>query len=333
MLASHLSRSLVLAGRPRLFRGSRGVGSLCGTTANRRARHASPAVSAFAVAPRERQARVWSTSTSFGAGVFRHATLSIQTRDVTTYAKKKSKNPTDDGEESADVSSDDDGDDEGFDSDFDSFVDDELMMTDENGAPIADGEGDIGVDDDIYTAGTDWGETALASLALVLKDDEFDGGLAIFSFKVSEERRRIYISIDAVRDKFGSPTLDMLSSVSRKFNAELEEKGFPDDVALEVASPGAERHLRLPNDIPRFAELTMKVTYVDPADETSEPQTRVLQITEIDETQESATWKLADVEENRPQAKKGQGMNKKQREWRLTAPFSAVKTANLFVGF
>ncbi len=42
--------------------------------------------------------------------MFRHATLSIQTRDVTTYAKKKSKNPTDDGEESADVSSDDDDD-------------------------------------------------------------------------------------------------------------------------------------------------------------------------------------------------------------------------------
>ena len=42
---------------------------------------------------------------------------------------------------------------------------------------------------------------------------------------------------------------------------------------------------------------------------------------------------LADVEENRPQAKKGQGMNKKQREWRLIAPFDDVVAANLFVGF
>ena len=166
-----------------------------------------------------------------------------------------------------------------------------------------------------------------------MKDEECDGGLAIFSIKVCEEGLRIHIGIGAVRDKFVWPTLERLSSVARKFKAELEEKGFPDDVALEVASPGAERHLRLPNDIPRLAELTMKVTYVDPADETSEPQTRVLQITGFDETQESATWKLADVEENRPQAKKGQGMNKKQREWRLTAPFSAVKNANLFVGF
>ena len=79
-----------------------------------------------------------------------------------------------------------------------------------------------------------------------LAEDEFEGELEIFSFKVSEPRRRIYISVDAINDKFGSPTLDQLSAVSRAFNEKLEAKGFPDDVALEVASPGAERKLRLP---------------------------------------------------------------------------------------
>ena len=96
-----------------------------------------------------------------------------------------------------------------------------------------------------------------------LAEDEFEGELEIFSFKVSEPRRRIYISVDAINDKFGSPTLDQLSAVSRAFNEKLEAKGFPDDVALEVASPGAERKLRLPGDLARFSELTMRVTYKD----------------------------------------------------------------------
>ena len=139
-------------------------------------------------------------------------------------------------------------------------------------------------------------------------------------------------SVDAVRDKFGSPTLDQLSAVSRAFNADLEERGFPEDVSLEVASPGAERKLRLPDDIPRFAELKMRVTYRD-ANAEGGTATRVMLIEDLDEDTGTATWKLADVEENRPQAKKGQGMNKKQREWRLVAPFADVVAANLFVGF
>jgi hypothetical protein len=170
------------------------------------------------------------------------------------------------------------------DSSFDEgdFEDDELMQMDENGDPLADGEADMFADEDIFTAGTAWGELGLKCLQSVMKagrcrstpgwyrvdrawfqrlmlkydgplskkpfnfnlrrykkDPSFDSALEIFSFKVSTERRRIYISIDNVRDKFGSPTLDEISSVSRKFNVLLEEDGgFPDDVALEVASPG-----------------------------------------------------------------------------------------------
>jgi hypothetical protein len=47
----------------------------------------------------------------------------------------------------------------------------------------------------------------------------------------------------------------------------------------------------------------------------------------------SPTFKLADVEENRPQAKKGQGMNKKQRDWRLKLGVGDISKANLYVGF
>ena len=337
MIASRLSRSLVSAGRPRLASTSRGVGAVC-ANANRRARHASPGVSASALADaRERRApRVCSPSllareararARHGCGIVpRVPAPLIQCRDVTAHAKKKSKAGAPADGDAGGVG------DEGFDEGFDAFADDELMRTNEAGEALAEGDADIAADEAIFTAGTDWGETALASMTRVLEDEEFDGALAIFSFKVSAERRRIYVSVDAVHDKFGSPTLDQLSAVSRKFNADLEERGFPEDVALEVASPGAERKLRLPDDIPRFAELAMRVTYADP-DAEGGTATRVLLIETLDEDAGMATWKLADVEENRPQAKKGQGMNKKQREWRLVAPFADVVAANLFVGF
>ena len=227
-------------------------------------------------------------------------------------------------------------DDDDFDFDFDDKDvvledDDELMEMDE----IVTEDEDIDVDESIFTAGTEWGELALKSLESVLKDDEFDSNLQIFSFKVSTERRRIYISIDNVKDKFGSPTLDQLSSVSRNFNEILEEAGFPEDVALEIASPGAERQLRLPGDLTRFRDLTMRVTYVEPGDADADGKTtfstKVMLLTDLDEEQGSCIWKLADVAENRPQAKKGQGMNKKQKEWRLELPIANVTKANLFI--
>ena len=336
MFASHLSRSLVSAGRPRLASSSRGVGALC-ANANLRARHASAAVSTSALADaRERQApRGWSVASSAREARAR-ARLGVDLvprvsaparpwRDVTTHAKKKS---------NAGAPADVDAGDDGFDEDFDAFADDELMRTNEAGEALAEGDADIAADEAIFTAGTDWGEMALASMTRVLRDDEFDRALAIFSLKVSVQRRRVYVSVDALRDKFGSPTLDQLGAVSRKFNADLEENGFPEDVALEVASPGAERRLRLPDDLARFAELPMRVTYADGENENeAKTATRVMLIEDIDVEAGVATWKLADVEENRPQAKKGQGMNKKQREWRLVAPFDDVVAANLFVGF
>ena len=145
-------------------------------------------------------------------------------RNVSASAKKKGGKKAD-----ADDAIDDDGE---LDVDED-FDDAELAEIEESG------EEEIETDDVFFTAGTEWGQTGLDVLKEVLGDDEFGGELEIFSYKVSAERKRIYISIDAVNDKFGSPTLDQLGAVSRSYNNVLEEKGFPDDVALEVASPGA----------------------------------------------------------------------------------------------
>ena len=233
-----------------------------------------------------------------------------------TFASSK-KNKA--GEKGGAVGDDDDDDDEELDEDFD--VEEEVTMEEFD-------------DDDsgtyIDTAGTSYGDLALKCLQEVLDSAEFKGQYEIFSLKVNESRRRVLVSIDKVDDKFGSPTLDELTSIVRAHNALLELKGFPDDVAVETASPGATRNLRLPRELERFSELTMRVTYkgtVENPDATSDI-TKVVDIDEIDDSE--VVFKLADVEENRP-AKKGQGMNKKSREWRLRMPLDAVVRANLFI--
>ena len=184
--------------------------------------------------------------------------------------------------------------------------------------------------DSIDTAGTEYGEMALDALRQALEGDGLRGEYDIFSFRVNPARRRVLVSVDKLKDKFGSPTLDELTTIVRAHNAILDECGFPDDVAVEVASPGATRKLRVPGDLKRFRELVMDVTYKGEAeDPDSEANvTKTMEITDI--TDSEVEWKLADVPANRP-AKKGMGMNKKSREWRLRMPLDAVVRANLFI--
>ena len=115
----------------------------------------------------------------------------------------------------------------------------------------------------IDTASTPWGELALECVKVVLSEEknieEFEGNLQLFAFKAIPSTKRIMISVDDLDDQYGSPNLDDLIAVSRKLNELAESKGFPDDVAIEVASPGAERKLTIPEDLLRFRELKMKV--------------------------------------------------------------------------
>jgi len=184
--------------------------------------------------------------------------------------------------------------------------------------------------DAIDTAGTEYGEMALDALRQALEGDGLRDEYDIFSFRVNTARRRVLVSVDKLNDKFGSPTLDELTAIVRAHNAILDERGFPDDVAVEVASPGATRKLRVPSDLKRFRELVMDVTYKGEAEDPSSTAnvTKTMEITDI--TDSEVEWKLADVPANRP-AKKGMGMNKKSREWRLRMPLEAVIRANLFI--
>ena len=171
----------------------------------------------------------------------------------------------------------------------------------------------------IDTASTPWGELALECVKVVLSEEknieEFEGNLQLFAFKAIPSTKRIMISVDDLDDQYGSPNLDDLIAVSRKLNELAESKGFPDDVAIEVASPGAERKLTIPEDLLRFRELKMKVIYNDDENDNPENETMILNVEDFEEESGLVVFRLADVQENRP-PKKGMPMSKKKKEWR-----------------
>jgi len=211
----------------------------------------------------------------------------------------------------------DDDDEDALDEDFD--VEDEVSAED-----------DASVGGMIDTAGTAYGEMALDALRRALDSEPFVGDYEVHSFRVNTSRRRVLASVDKLSDKYGSPTLDELTAIVRAHNAILDERGFPEDVAVELASPGATRTLCVPRELARFRELTMDVTYKGEVEnpESKTAVTKVMEITDI--TDSEVEWKLADVPANRP-PKKGMGMNKKSREWRLRMPLDAVIKASLFI--
>lgn len=145
----------------------------------------------------------------------------------------------------------DEGGEEFFDEDLDLGPDDE----DDEEAP-ADEEADDG--------GTPWGKAALAVARSILDDDTGDSSeLSLWSFKAYPASKRVEVRLDKLTDRYGSPSLDDVSSFSRKF-AELlaealgeEEAG---EIEVEASSAGAARRLRLPRDLERFLEMPLAVS-------------------------------------------------------------------------
>ena len=186
----------------------------------------------------------------------------------------------------------------------------------------------------IDTASTPWGELALECVKVVLSEEknieEFEGNLQLFAFKAIPSTKRIMISVDDLDDQYGSPNLDDLIAVSRKLNELAESKGFPDDVAIEVASPGAERKLTIPEDLLRFRELKMKVIYNDDENDNPENETMILNVEDFEEESGLVMFRLADVQENRP-PKKGMPMSKKKKEWRKKVKYVDIASANLYI--
>ncbi|CAN6454414.1 unnamed protein product [Victoria cruziana] len=177
-----------------------------------------------------------------------------------------------------------------------------------------------------------WGEKILTIAKEVLL--EF-GDMEIFSFKATH-RGYIYVRLDKISSKYGCPSMVEIEQFNNMYKKKLDEVGeqghIPRDLAIEVSSPGAERLLKMPEDLERFKDLPMQVTYVEHDFKLRNQQkVGVFLLDSIEAEEGFCTWRLANVKENRDALGKGRPLNRKQKEWRLKLPFQHIRLVKLYL--
>ncbi|CAH9117694.1 unnamed protein product [Cuscuta epithymum] len=176
-----------------------------------------------------------------------------------------------------------------------------------------------------------WGEKALSIANQVVKEHTVD--MELYAFKTSP-RGYIYVRLDKLTNEYGCPTMDEIEDFSHQYKKRLDEAGtvedFPEDLALEVSSPGAERLLKVPDDLNRFKHMPMRVSYVEDGSHGLETN-KIFFLDCINTDLGNCVWKLVDVKENRDPSAKGRPLNRKQKDWRLTLPYATMKRVTLFI--
>ncbi|PUZ68439.1 hypothetical protein GQ55_2G028400 [Panicum hallii var. hallii] len=183
-----------------------------------------------------------------------------------------------------------------------------------------------------------WGERALAAAQEVLAG-HFGDAVEMFAFKVSP-KGYVYVRLDKLTNMYGCPDIEEIESFNRLYKQKLDEiieRGeIPLDLAVEVSSPGAERLLKVPEDLDRFKDMAMRVQYLVEGDNNLVSKQNLLKdgiflLESVDTRAEHCIWKLADVKENRAEAGKGRPLNRKQKDWRLQTSFPSVKKVTLYL--
>lgn len=217
------------------------------------------------------------------------------------------------------------------DKEFDEEVDYWEEEEEEAEAQIGDG-GDGG---GVVLNGISWGRKALAIAEEVLIP--FNDDLKIFAFKVTG-RGYIYIRLDKLSDTYGCPAIGDIETFNSVYATRVEEVGksgeLPDNLAIEVSSPGAERLVKVPDDLERFKDLPMYVSYVEETSDAkpgSKVQEGVFQLDCVHLELGQCTWKLANVKLNKEASGKGRSLNRKQRDWRLLLPFTSLRLVRLYM--
>ncbi|KAL8518488.1 hypothetical protein ACS0TY_009749 [Phlomoides rotata] len=179
-----------------------------------------------------------------------------------------------------------------------------------------------------------WGERVLSISQEVLL--EFGEDMKLYAFKTSP-RGYIYVRLDKLSNEYGCPSMEEIESFSRQYKKKLDEIGesgeIPDDLALEVSSPGVERLLKVPDDLLRFKEMPMVVSYLEDTNARSQEKTGVYFLDSVDTESECCVWKLADVRENRDPEAKGRPMSRKQKDARLKLPYAMIKRVNFYISY
>ncbi|XP_047342168.1 uncharacterized protein LOC124945724 isoform X2 [Impatiens glandulifera] len=209
------------------------------------------------------------------------------------------------------------------DEDDDEYFEDEIAET--YAGDGADGGG-------ISLAGTSWDKEALILAEKVLLS--FEGDLKIYAFR-SLPNSTIQVRIEKLSNKSGSPTMSDIEAFSSAYRKRLNEAeltgSIPNDISLEVSSPGVERAVRIPEDLDRFKHRAMHVKYVTIGDDLlKETSYGVFRLISFDVEDKSCTWGLADVRVNREKAGKGRPLNKKQREWQVNTSFDSLLLVRIY---
>lgn len=198
--------------------------------------------------------------------------------------------------------------------------------------------GDGGDGGGVALRGVGWGERALVAAEEVLAG-HFGDDIAMFAFKVSL-KGYVYVRLDKLTDVYGCPDIEEIEKFNRLYKQKLDEiveRGeISLDLALEVSSPGAERLLKVPEDLDRFKDMAMRVQYLaegnsDLASKQSLLKDGIFLLESVNAEAGHCVWRLADVKENRAEAGKGRPLNRKQRDWRLQTCFTAVKKVTLYL--
>ncbi|CAA7053639.1 unnamed protein product [Microthlaspi erraticum] len=193
--------------------------------------------------------------------------------------------------------------------------------------------GDGGDGGGVVLGGVPWGDKVLSIASEVVNQSEKED-LQLFAFKTSP-RGYIYVRLDKLSNEYGCPTMDELEEFSREFKKRLDDAGaaklLPEDLALEVSSPGAERLLRVPEDLQRFKDMPLTVSYEEETNSRKEVKSAVFLLDSVDAESEICIWKLADVRENRDPESKGRPMSRKQKDLRIKLPFTVHKKIVLYL--
>eukprot|EP00889_Picochlorum_renovo_P007177 jgi/Picre1/34207/NNA_001681.t1 len=161
--------------------------------------------------------------------------------------------------------------------------------------------GSTGQFEQIILENTDWGQKALDCAQQILEN---------------KNELALYVWI---------ATLDEIGEFSRDFNQLLESnlgEETAGSIEIEVSSPGAERSVRIPDELLRFKALPMSVCSTDA------PEPRVFNLQAVLEDGTTTVWAYADVRANRSLGK-GRGLSKKQKEMEFTIPIENIISVNI----
>ncbi|MDX1957441.1 MAG: ribosome maturation factor RimP [Leptospiraceae bacterium] len=107
--------------------------------------------------------------------------------------------------------------------------------------------------------------------------------IVLYSLKLTTKNNHslIEVNLDNLENLHGSVTLDDCELVSQKLMKELDSQFLDADYTLYVSSAGAERALRIPEDLERFKTLPLRLFFKDAE---GKLKNEVLKILTLDET-------------------------------------------------